>query len=97
MQKKQKGKKKMAKKNTKVRILTAVIAMVMLLSTILTVQMSATGTTYYGSSPSINRLNGNIDLGTEKLYNEAVMYKLPDNVKASDDLSIIIQNKLRIC
>ena len=81
----------MAKKNAKVRVLTAVIATVMLLSTILTVHMSATGTTYYGSSPSINRVNGNLDLGTEKLFNEAVMYKLPDNVKATDDLSIIIQ------
>ena len=83
----------MAKKNGKVRVLTAVIAMVMIISTILTVHLSATGTTYYGSSPSINKLSGNIDLGTEKLYNEAVMYKLPDTVKESDDISIIIQTK----
>ncbi|MBP3401657.1 MAG: leucine-rich repeat protein [Clostridia bacterium] len=83
----------MAKKNYTVRVLTAVIAMVMLISTLLTVQLSATGTTYYGSSPSINKLNGNIDLGTEKLYNEAVMYKLPDSVKEYDDISVIIQTK----
>ena len=83
----------MAKKKNMVRVLTAVIAMVMIISTIFTVHLSATGTTYYGSSPSINKLGGNIDLGTEKLYNEAVMYKLPDNVKETDDLSIIIQTK----
>ncbi len=83
----------MAKKNNKVRVLTAVIAMVMIISTVLTVHLSATGTTYYGSSPSINKLSGNIDLGTEKLYNEAVMYKLPDTVKESDDISIIIKTK----
>ena len=81
----------MAKKKNAVRLLTAVIAMVMIISTIFTVHMSATGTTYYGSSPSINKLNGNIDLGTEKLYNEAVIYKLPDNIKESDDISVIIQ------
>ena len=90
-EKSQKGKKKMAKKNYTVRILTAVIAMVMMISTVLTVNPSATGTTYYGSSPSINRLTGDIDLGTEKLYNEAVMYKLPDSVKEYDDISVIIQ------
>ena len=83
----------MAKKNKIIRALTAVIALVMIVSTLLTVPMSATGTTYYGSSPSINQLFGNIDLGTEKLYNEAVMYKLPDNVKESDDLSVIIRTK----
>ena len=83
----------MAKKNNAVRVLTAVIAMVMIISTIFTVHMSATGTTYYGSSPSINKLDGNIDLGTEKLYNEAVIYKLPDSVKESDDISVIIETK----
>ena len=83
----------MAKKNNKVRLVTAVLAMVMLISSLLALPMSATGTTYYGSSPSINKLTGNIDLGTEKLYNEAVMYKLPDSVKESDDISIIIMTK----
>ena len=83
----------MAKTKNTLRVLTAVLAMVMIISTIFTVHLSATGTTYYGSSPSINKLNGNIDLGTEKLYNEAVMYKLPDNVKETDNLSIIIQTK----
>ena len=83
----------MAKTKNTLRVLTAVLAMVMIISTIFTVHLSATGTTYFGSSPSINKLNGNIDLGTEKLYNEAVMYKLPDNIKETDNLSIIIQTK----
>ena len=82
----------MAKTKNTLRVLTAVLAMVMIISTIFTVHLSATGTTYYGSSPSINKLNGNIDLGTEKLYNEAVMYKLPDNVKETDDLSIKVES-----
>jgi len=81
----------MAKRNKKIRIFTAVVALVMLISSIMTIHLSATGTTYYGSSPSINKLNGNIDLGTDKLFNESVMYKLPDTVKESDDISVIIQ------
>ncbi len=81
----------MAKKNRMLRIVTAVLALVMMISTLITVHLSATGTTYYGSSPSIKQLNNKIDMGTESLYNEAVMYKLPDSVKKSDELSIIIQ------
>ena len=84
----------MSKKNRTVRWLTAVMATVMLLSTILSVTMSATDEgTYYGSSPSISDISGSIDLGTENLLNESVMYKLPDSVKVSDDISIIVQMK----
>ncbi len=82
----------MAKKNTTIRVLTALLAMVMMLSTMLTVHMSATGTTYYGTSPSIQQISG-IDLGTEKLYDQSVMYKLPDTVKADFDISVIIETK----
>jgi len=85
--------RKMTKKNRKIRVLTAVIAAVMLISTVLTVYLSADGTTYYGSSPSISNLTGSVDLKTENLYNESVIYKLPDTVKESDDLSIIVQTK----
>ena len=81
----------MSKGNRKIRLLTALIAMVMIISTIMTVHLSANGTTYYGSSPSISDVTGSIDLGTENLYNESVMYKLPDSVKESDDISVIVQ------
>ena len=83
----------MSKKNRKVRALTALVATVMIISTILTIQLSASGTTYYGESPSISNLTGSLNLGTEKLYNESVMYKLPDTVKEEDDLSIIIKTQ----
>ena len=83
----------MAKKKITVRVLTAVLVMVMLITTFLTVHMSATGTTYYGSSPSITQLTGDIDLGTEQLYNQAVMYKLPEAVKEDFDISVIIETK----
>ena len=82
----------MAKKNTKIRLLTAVLAMVMMISTLLTVHMSATGGTNYGSSPSIQQLTG-VNLGTEQLYDPNVMYKLPDTVQASFDISVIIETK----
>ncbi len=83
----------MSKGNKRIRLLTALIAMVMVISTIMTVHLSANGKTYYGSSPSISNVSGSVDLGTEKLYNESVMYKLPDTVKESDELSIIVQMK----
>ena len=83
----------MSKKNRKVRLLTALIAAVMLISTVMSVHLSATGTTYYGQSPSISNVSGSLDMGTEKLYNESVMYKLPDTVEADDDISIIIKTQ----
>ncbi len=83
----------MSKKHRRVRLLTAVLATVMLISTVLTVTLSANGSTYYGSSPSISDVTGSVNIGTENLLNQTVMYKLPDNVKPSDDISIIIQMK----
>ena len=83
----------MSKKNRKVRLLTAILVGVMLISTLLTVSLSASGTTYYGSSPSISDVSGSINLGTENLYNESVIYKLPDTVEVDDDISIIIRTQ----
>ena len=83
----------MSKKNRKVRLLTAIIAAVMLVSTVLSITLTANGTTYYGSSPSISNVSGSVDLGTENFFNESVMYKLPDTVKSTDDISIIVQMK----
>ena len=83
----------MSKKNRKVRLLTAIMAAVMLISTLLTITLSASGTTYYGSSPSISNVSGSLDMGTDKLYDKTVMYKLPDAVKPTDDISIIVQMK----
>ena len=81
----------MTKGNKKLRLLTSVLALVMLISTVMTVHLSANSGTYYGSSPSISDVTGSVDLGTENLFNETVMYKLPDNVKENDDISIIVQ------
>ena len=83
----------MSKKSTRVRLLTAVIAAVMLISTVMTVTLSANGTTYYGSSPSISDVTGSLNLGTENLLNESVMYKLPDTVKPEDEISLIIKSQ----
>ena len=83
----------MSKGNRKIRLATSVLAMVMIISTVMTIHLSANSGTYYGSSPSISNVTGNVDLGTENLFNETVMYKLPDNVKESDDISVIVQMK----
>ena len=83
----------MSKGKRKLRLLTGFMALVMLVSTIMTIHLSANSGTYYGSSPSISDITGSVDLGTENLLNETVMYKLPDTVKVSDDISIIVQMK----
>ena len=83
----------MSKKSKRVRLLTAVIAAVMLISTVMTVTLSASGTTYYGSSPSISDVTGSLDIGTEHLLNQSVMYRLPDTVDAEDEISIIIKTQ----
>ena len=82
----------MSNKSKRVRLLTAVITAVMLISTVMTVTLSASGTTYYGSSPSISDVTGSLNIGTENLLNESVMYKLPDTVKPEDDISVIIKS-----
>ena len=74
-------------------MLTSIIAAVTLLSTVLTITLSANGTTYYGSSPSISDTTGSVNLGTENFYDKSVMQKLPDTVKSTDDISIIVMMK----
>ena len=87
-----KAKKHMSKKNKRIRLLTGVIALVMLISTVLSVTMTASGTTYYGSSPSISDITGSLNVGTENLIDNSVMYKLPDTVDPEDEISIIIKS-----
>ncbi|MBQ8322216.1 MAG: leucine-rich repeat protein [Clostridia bacterium] len=83
----------MAKKQTLLRIATAVIALVMLLSTLLAVSMSATG----GGAASaltqsgIRPYNGSLINNKENYYNSSVIYKLPDTVEDTDELSLIIK------
>ncbi len=74
-------------------MLTAVLAAVMLISTVMTVTLSASGTTYYGSSPSISDVSGSVNIGTENLLNQSVMYKLPDTIDVEDEVSIIIKTQ----
>ncbi len=83
----------MSKKSKGLRLLTAMITAVMLISTVLTVTLSASETTYYGSSPSISDVSGSVDIGTENLMNESVMYKLPDTVDVEDEISVIIKTQ----
>ena len=83
----------MANKSKRIRLLTAVLTAVMLISTVMTVTLSASGTTYYGSSPSISDVTGSVNVGTENLLNQSVMYKLPDTVKVDDEISVIIKSQ----
>jgi len=83
----------MSKKNRKVKLLTALLTAVMIISFVMTVHLSANEEVYYGQSPSINNTTVSLDLGIENLLNQSVMYKLPDTIKVEDDISIIIQTK----
>ena len=83
----------MTRRNKALRTLTSLALTLMVIFSVFMYSLSASGTTYYGSSPSIQKLNGNIDLGTEKLYDASVIYKLPDGIKDTDEISVIIQTK----
>ena len=91
--KSERQKNNMSKKNKRIRLLTGIMAAIMLLSTVMTVTMSASGTSYYGSSPSISDVTESVDVSTDHLLNESVMYKLPDTVEVDDDISIIIKTQ----
>ena len=80
----------MTKTSKKIRLLTAIVLAVMLLTTAFTVFLSASGSDK-GSTSLINRYDGNLILGNEKFYDNSVIYKLPSTVKDSDELSIIVQ------
>ncbi len=84
--------KTMTKTSKKLRLLTGLVLAVMLLTTAFTVFLSASGGTA-SDSALINRYEGNLELGNEKFFNSSVIYKLPDSVKDSDELSIIVQMK----
>ena len=94
MQKSKKGKKqKMAKKQTLLRIATAVIALVMISSTLLAVSMSATGggAASAVSQSGIRPYSGSLINNIENYYDSSVIYKLPDTVEDTDELSLIIK------
>ncbi len=81
----------MAKKNKVLRLLTSLMLTLIVISSVFTYSLTASGTTYYGSSPSIQQLTGKVDLGTENYYDTSVIYKLPDGIKESDEISVIVQ------
>ena len=84
----------MTKSKAKIRILTGVIALVMMVSSIFTVYLSASGGTVdLGSSPSINQYGGSVDTGYKDFLNGSVMYQLPDSVGMDQELSLIVMMK----
>ena len=82
--------------NQKKKILFSIVTILLLatiISTVFTSLLSATSGVDYGSSPYINRYDGDLGIDETQFYNSSVVHSLPKGVKDSDDLSIIIQTK----
>ncbi len=82
-------------KNTKLlKILTSVLVLVMLTSSILAVQMSASasaGGQLGGSTPS--KYEGELINNYQQYFDSSVMYKLPDTVSDNAEISLIVSMK----
>ena len=77
----------------KLSVFVASLALVvMLLTAIFPTILSADTTTYYGDSPYISlKSNSDIYLDKTKFFDNSVIYKLPDSIKDTDELSLIIE------
>ncbi len=73
-----------------IRIVTASLAAVMVLSAALAMVLTLRDPI---SASGITRLDGNLITNRENYLDGSVMYKLPDTVKETDDLSVIIEVK----
>ncbi|MBQ7356615.1 MAG: leucine-rich repeat protein [Clostridia bacterium] len=81
----------MAKHSRLTRAITLCVLIVIMLSSIFTVYLSASSRADYGASPSIQKINGgSIYTGIENFYDSTVLYKLPDTIKADEEISLII-------
>lgn len=87
----EKGKSHMAKQTTKIRILTGILMAVIILSTVFSVYLSATSESYNGNASSISQITGGFQNPAKNYYDSSVIYKLPDTVKDTDEISLIIQ------
>ena len=85
----------MAKKQTLLRVATAALALVMIFSSLLAISMSATGGVAGSNTAQsgIRPYNGSLINNKENYYDSSVIYKLPDTVEDTDELSLIVKMK----
>ncbi len=69
---------------------SVIILAVTLLVTVFAPLMSAADTTYLGQTPYINQLGG-VSVNNSQFFNGDVIYQLPDTVRDSDEISLIIE------
>ena len=91
MPKNEKGKKHMAKRTHTPRIVACIVLLALVLSTLFATYITATASVDLGASPSINLFDQALDVGTKNYLDSAVAYKLPDGVKNTDELSLIVE------
>ncbi len=81
----------MAKHSKLTRAITLMVLIVIMLSSVFTVYLSASSRVDYGSSPSIQSINGgSIYTGIENYYDSTVLYKLPSTIGFDEEISLII-------
>ena len=89
-----KGNKTMANQRVWRRSISVVTALILLLATIFSISSFMIKDAAEQISDSIIKLTDkNINKNTSKFFDSSAMYKLPDTVKDTDDISVIIQIK----
>ena len=78
------------KKVTRIAISCTVLLLVMSMVISVGIFRKADGET---SHPFVELLGGNINSNKEQFYDNSVIYRLPDTVKDTDDISVIISTK----
>ena len=91
MPKNEKGKKHMAKRTHTPRIVACIVLMALVLSTLFASYITATASVDLGASPSINLFDQALDVGTKNYLDSSVAYQLPEGVKDTDELSLIVE------
>ncbi len=75
----------------KARIVAMLVLVVTLLSVVFSLTLSAWRASGVEEAPFIRLIDGIIDYDRTQLYDDSVIYQLPDTVNEDDDLSIIVK------
>ncbi len=68
-----------------------VLLLLTIIASLFTSILSADSTTYYGDSPYISLNNSGASFDKSKYFDDSVVYRLPDSVSMTDELSLIIE------
>ena len=81
----------MANRKRRIKIASGILVIVLALAMILSASLLLIGDTVEQIVSHIQKTDAAINTNRDKYLNSAVMYKLPDTVKDTDEISVIVQ------